>query len=128
MGQKKEESGSKVHLIVASILLLTLFMSVNTGGRQMIQSVTMNDALCTWNGQGFLSLTKDSPCILSEIRGTLLEYEIRPTMKMYRFQFVSYYSVCFYVAFFKGKCGCCLNAYTYMFGDLRNEEVWNFFE
>lgn len=45
---------------------------------------------------------------------------------MFLFQFVNYYSSCFYVAFFKGKFVGYPGAYTYMFGNwstLRNEEV-----
>lgn len=45
---------------------------------------------------------------------------------MFLFQFVNYYSSCFYVAFFKGKFVGHPGAYTYMFGNcssLRNEEV-----
>lgn len=45
---------------------------------------------------------------------------------MFLFQFVNYYSSCFYVAFFKGKFVGYPGSYTYMFGNsssLRNEEV-----
>lgn len=47
-------------------------------------------------------------------------------MKMFLFQFVNYYSSCFYVAFFKGKFVGYPGDYSYMFGKwsrLRNEEV-----
>uniref|UniRef100_A0A671V5L4 Anoctamin n=1 Tax=Sparus aurata TaxID=8175 RepID=A0A671V5L4_SPAAU len=60
-----------------------------------------------------------------EIPKTHLEYENRLTMKMFLFQFVNYYSSCFYVAFFKGKFVGYPGHYTYMFGKqskLRNEE------
>ncbi|XP_068195363.1 anoctamin-5b isoform X1 [Antennarius striatus] len=60
-----------------------------------------------------------------EIPKTHLEYENRLTMKMFLFQFVNYYSSCFYVAFFKGKFVGYPGDYTYMFGKwskLRNEE------
>uniref|UniRef100_A0AAQ4RQT3 Anoctamin n=1 Tax=Gasterosteus aculeatus aculeatus TaxID=481459 RepID=A0AAQ4RQT3_GASAC len=60
-----------------------------------------------------------------EIPKTHLEYENRLTMKMFLFQFVNYYSSCFYVAFFKGKFVGSPGDYTYMFGPwskLRNEE------
>ncbi|XP_076011820.1 anoctamin-5-like [Genypterus blacodes] len=60
-----------------------------------------------------------------EIPKTHLEYENRLTMKMFLFQFVNYYSSCFYVAFFKGKFGGHPGDYAYMFGKrskLRNEE------
>lgn len=45
---------------------------------------------------------------------------------MFLFQFVNYYSSCFYVAFFKGKFVGYPGDYVYMFGKwskLRNEEV-----
>ncbi|KAL7833615.1 hypothetical protein AOLI_G00285750 [Acnodon oligacanthus] len=58
-----------------------------------------------------------------EIPKTHLEYENKLTMKMFMFQFVNYYSSCFYVAFFKGKFVGYPGNYTYMFGSqLRNEE------
>ncbi|XP_074130977.1 anoctamin-5 isoform X7 [Sminthopsis crassicaudata] len=57
-----------------------------------------------------------------EIPRTHLEYENRLTMKMFLFQFVNYYSSCFYVAFFKGKFVGYPGAYTYMFSKWRNEE------
>ncbi|XP_030645876.1 anoctamin-5 [Chanos chanos] len=60
-----------------------------------------------------------------EIPKTHLEYENRLTMKMYLFQFVNYYSSCFYVAFFKGKFVGYPGKYAYMFNEwsgLRNEE------
>ncbi|XP_036619092.1 anoctamin-5 isoform X1 [Trichosurus vulpecula] len=57
-----------------------------------------------------------------EIPRTHLEYENRLTMKMFLFQFVNYYSSCFYVAFFKGKFVGYPGGYTYMFNKWRNEE------
>ncbi|XP_030586990.1 anoctamin-5 isoform X1 [Archocentrus centrarchus] len=60
-----------------------------------------------------------------EIPKTHLEYENKLTVKMFLFQFVNYYSSCFYVAFFKGKFVGYPGNYTYMFGStskLRNEE------
>ncbi|XP_067297081.1 anoctamin-5b isoform X4 [Pseudorasbora parva] len=60
-----------------------------------------------------------------EIPKTHLEYENKLTMKMFMFQFVNYYSSCFYVAFFKGKFVGHPGNYSYMFGkwtSLRNEE------
>ncbi|KAJ7344562.1 hypothetical protein JRQ81_000512 [Phrynocephalus forsythii] len=57
-----------------------------------------------------------------EIPRTHLEYENRLTMKMFLFQFVNYYSSCFYVAFFKGKFVGYPSSYTYMFNNWRNEE------
>lgn len=59
----------------------------------------------------------------TEIPRTHMEYENRLTMKMFLFQFVNYYSSCFYVAFFKGKFVGYPGAYTYMFNRWRNEEV-----
>ncbi|KAM8751920.1 anoctamin-5 isoform 2-T2 [Acanthopagrus schlegelii] len=60
-----------------------------------------------------------------EIPKTHLEYENKLTVKMFLFQFVNYYSSCFYVAFFKGKFVGYPRDYAYMFGPwskLRNEE------
>uniref|UniRef100_A0AAX7UAK2 Anoctamin n=1 Tax=Astatotilapia calliptera TaxID=8154 RepID=A0AAX7UAK2_ASTCA len=59
-----------------------------------------------------------------EIPKTHVEYENKLTVKMFLFQFVNYYSSCFYVAFFKGKFVGYPGNYTYMFGSskLRNEE------
>ncbi|XP_016519899.1 anoctamin-5 isoform X3 [Poecilia formosa] len=58
-----------------------------------------------------------------EIPKTHLEYENKLTVKMFLFQFVNYYSSCFYVAFFKGKFVGYPGKYAYMFGgNLRNEE------
>ncbi|XP_029904048.1 anoctamin-5b isoform X2 [Myripristis murdjan] len=60
-----------------------------------------------------------------EIPKTHLEYENKLTTKMFMFQFVNYYSSCFYVAFFKGKFVGYPGNYSYMFGNerrLRNEE------
>ncbi|KAM3877047.1 anoctamin-5b [Diretmus argenteus] len=60
-----------------------------------------------------------------EIPKTYLEYENKLTTKMFMFQFVNYYSSCFYVAFFKGKFVGHPGNYSYMFGKgsrLRNEE------
>ncbi|XP_013869054.1 anoctamin-5 isoform X2 [Austrofundulus limnaeus] len=60
-----------------------------------------------------------------EIPKTHVEYENKLTVKMFLFQFVNYYSSCFYVAFFKGKFVGYPGDYAYMFGKwskLRNEE------
>ncbi|XP_061773229.1 anoctamin-5 isoform X4 [Nerophis ophidion] len=60
-----------------------------------------------------------------EIPKTHVEYENKLTFKMFLFQFVNYYSSCFYVAFFKGKFVGYPGDYIYMFGEsskLRNEE------
>ncbi|XP_021326433.1 anoctamin-5 isoform X2 [Danio rerio] len=60
-----------------------------------------------------------------EVPKTHVEYENKLTIKMFLFQFVNYYSSCFYVAFFKGKFVGYPGNYAYMFGPwsgLRNEE------
>ncbi|XP_076863653.1 anoctamin-5 isoform X2 [Brachyhypopomus gauderio] len=60
-----------------------------------------------------------------EIPKTHVEYENKLTVKMFLFQFVNYYSSCFYVAFFKGKFVGYPGKYAYMFNEgsgLRNEE------
>ncbi|KAK9952650.1 hypothetical protein ABG768_018467 [Culter alburnus] len=60
-----------------------------------------------------------------EVPKTHVEYENKLTVKMFLFQFVNYYSSCFYVAFFKGKFVGYPGKYAYMFGEwsgLRNEE------
>ncbi|XP_077067557.1 anoctamin-5 isoform X6 [Siphateles boraxobius] len=60
-----------------------------------------------------------------EVPKTHVEYENKLTVKMFLFQFVNYYSSCFYVAFFKGKFVGYPGNYAYMFGKwsgLRNEE------
>ncbi|XP_051975312.1 anoctamin-5-like [Xyrauchen texanus] len=60
-----------------------------------------------------------------EVPKTHVEYENKLTVKMFLFQFVNYYSSCFYVAFFKGKFVGYPGNYGYMFGKwsgLRNEE------
>lgn len=60
-----------------------------------------------------------------EVPKTHLEYENKLTVKMFLFQFVNYYSSCFYVAFFKGKFVGYPGNYAYFLGslsNLRNEE------
>lgn len=58
-----------------------------------------------------------------EIPRTYQEYESSLTLKMFLFQFVNFYSSCFYVAFFKGKFVGYPGKYTYMFNVWRSEEV-----
>ncbi|ELW67377.1 Anoctamin-5 [Tupaia chinensis] len=58
-----------------------------------------------------------------EIPRTYQEYESSLTLKMFLFQFVNYYSSCFYVAFFKGKFVGYPGKYTYLFNVWRSEEV-----
>lgn len=73
-----------------------------------------------------VELSFQSFLCFSEIPKTHLEYENKLTVKMFLFQFVNYYSSCFYVAFFKGKFVGFPGKYIYMFGEwskLRNEEV-----
>lgn len=71
------------------------------------------------------SVLKANVYCFIEIPKTHVEYENKLTVKMFLFQFVNYYSSCFYVAFFKGKFVGYPGNYTYMFGSskLRNEEV-----
>lgn len=71
------------------------------------------------------SVLKTNVYCFIEIPKTHVEYENKLTVKMFLFQFVNYYSSCFYVAFFKGKFVGYPGNYTYMFGSskLRNEEV-----
>ncbi|XP_016057158.1 PREDICTED: anoctamin-5 isoform X3 [Miniopterus natalensis] len=57
-----------------------------------------------------------------EIPRTYQEYESSLTLKMFLFQFVNFYSSCFYVAFFKGKFVGYPGKYTYMFHVWRSEE------
>jgi hypothetical protein len=62
---------------------------------------------------------------LPEIPRTHQEYESSLTLKMFLFQFVNFYSSCFYVAFFKGKFVGYPGKYTYLFNVWRSEEVRN---
>nr|KAF6342460.1 anoctamin 5 [Pipistrellus kuhlii] len=57
-----------------------------------------------------------------EIPRTYQEYESSLTLKMFLFQFVNFYSSCFYLAFFKGKFVGYPGKYTYLFGVWRSEE------
>uniref|UniRef100_A0A8D0SWR6 Anoctamin n=1 Tax=Sus scrofa TaxID=9823 RepID=A0A8D0SWR6_PIG len=57
-----------------------------------------------------------------EIPRTHQEYESSLTLKMFLFQFVNFYSSCFYVAFFKGKFVGYPGKYTYLFNVWRSEE------
>ncbi|XP_032214924.1 anoctamin-5 isoform X3 [Mustela erminea] len=57
-----------------------------------------------------------------EIPRTYQEYESSLTLKMFLFQFVNFYSSCFYVAFFKGKFVGYPGKYTYLFHAWRSEE------
>ncbi|KAM3926928.1 anoctamin-6 isoform 2-T2 [Leptodactylus fuscus] len=57
-----------------------------------------------------------------ELPRTKSEYENSLTTKMFLFQFVNYYSSCFYIAFFKGKFVGYPGDPVYWFGRFRNEE------
>ncbi|XP_039721655.1 anoctamin-5 isoform X3 [Pteropus medius] len=57
-----------------------------------------------------------------EIPRTYQEYESSLTLKMFLFQFVNFYSSCFYVAFFKGKFVGYPGKYTYLLNVWRSEE------
>ncbi|KAM6174038.1 anoctamin-5 [Erethizon dorsatum] len=57
-----------------------------------------------------------------ELPRTYQEYESSLTLKMFLFQFVNFYSSCFYVAFFKGKFVGYPGKYTYLFNVWRSEE------
>ncbi|XP_026065055.1 anoctamin-6-like [Carassius auratus] len=57
-----------------------------------------------------------------ELPRTKTEYENSLTLKMFLFQFVNYYSSCFYIAFFKGKVVGYPGQPVYWFGAFRNEE------
>uniref|UniRef100_G1PQA4 Anoctamin n=1 Tax=Myotis lucifugus TaxID=59463 RepID=G1PQA4_MYOLU len=57
-----------------------------------------------------------------EIPRTYQEYESSLTLKMFLFQFVNFYSSCFYLAFFKGKFVGYPGKYTYLFNVWRSEE------
>uniref|UniRef100_A0A803TX32 Anoctamin n=1 Tax=Anolis carolinensis TaxID=28377 RepID=A0A803TX32_ANOCA len=57
-----------------------------------------------------------------ELPRTQTEYENSLTTKMFLFQFVNYYSSCFYIAFFKGKFVGYPGDPVYWLGKYRNEE------
>ncbi|XP_069485940.1 anoctamin-6 isoform X2 [Ambystoma mexicanum] len=57
-----------------------------------------------------------------ELQRTKSDYENSLTTKMFLFQFVNYYSACFYIAFFKGKFVGYPGDPIYWFGRYRNEE------
>ncbi|XP_036375946.1 anoctamin-6 [Megalops cyprinoides] len=57
-----------------------------------------------------------------ELPRTKTEYENSLTLKMFLFQFVNYYSSCFYIAFFKGKVVGFPGEPVYWLGKYRNEE------
>lgn len=60
---------------------------------------------------------------LTELPRTKTDYENSLTLKMFLFQFVNYYSSCFYIAFFKGKAVGFPGEPIYLLGKYRNEEV-----
>ncbi|XP_005164519.1 anoctamin-6 isoform X1 [Danio rerio] len=57
-----------------------------------------------------------------ELPRTKTEYENSLTLKMFLFQFVNFYSSCFYIAFFKGKIVGYPGEPVYWLGKFRNEE------
>uniref|UniRef100_UPI00398EB6FE anoctamin-6 isoform X1 n=1 Tax=Pristiophorus japonicus TaxID=55135 RepID=UPI00398EB6FE len=57
-----------------------------------------------------------------ELPRTQTDYENSLTVKMFLFQFVNYYSSCFYIAFFKGKVVGYPGEPVYWLGRFRNEE------
>lgn len=59
----------------------------------------------------------------AELPRTKTDYENSLTLKMFLFQFVNYYSSCFYIAFFKGKAVGFPGGPVYIVGEYRNEEV-----
>ncbi|XP_029318253.1 anoctamin-6 [Cottoperca gobio] len=57
-----------------------------------------------------------------ELPRTKTDYENSLTLKMFLFQFVNYYSSCFYIAFAKGKAVGFPGNPVYLLGKYRNEE------
>ncbi|CAJ1054918.1 anoctamin-6 isoform X1 [Xyrichtys novacula] len=57
-----------------------------------------------------------------ELPRTKTDYENSLTLKMFLFQFVNYYSSCFYIAFAKGKAVGYPGQPVYLLGKYRNEE------
>ncbi|KAM4523509.1 anoctamin-6-like [Fundulus diaphanus] len=57
-----------------------------------------------------------------ELPRTRTDYENSLTLKMFLFQFVNYYSSCFYIAFVKGKIVGYPGKSVYLLGKYRNEE------
>ncbi|MED6269549.1 Anoctamin-6 [Characodon lateralis] len=57
-----------------------------------------------------------------ELPRTRTDYENSLTLKMFLFQFVNYYSSCFYIAFVKGKIVGYPGKPVYLLGKYRNEE------
>lgn len=60
---------------------------------------------------------------ITELPRTKTDYENSLTLKMFLFQFVNYYSSCFYIAFAKGKAVGYPGKPVYLLGKYRNEEV-----
>lgn len=61
--------------------------------------------------------------IPTELPRTRTDYENSLTMKMFLFQFVNYYSSCFYIAFVKGKIVGYPGKPVKLLGEYRSEEV-----
>ncbi|KAG5196263.1 hypothetical protein JEQ12_010949 [Ovis aries] len=103
--------------------------------QQQLQLRPEFEAMCTkrklnavtqmLNFESLLSEKQINQVLLNKskkIPRTHQEYESSLTLKMFLFQFVNYYSSCFYVAFFKGKFVGYPGKYTYLFGVWRSEE------
>lgn len=69
------------------------------------------------------SVSFSAVVLTAELPRTQTDYENSLTMKMFLFQFVNYYSSCFYIAFFKGKFVGYPGDPVYWLGKYRNEEV-----
>lgn len=69
------------------------------------------------------SVSFSAVALTAELPRTQTDYENSLTMKMFLFQFVNYYSSCFYIAFFKGKFVGYPGDPVYWLGKYRNEEV-----
>lgn len=61
--------------------------------------------------------------VMAELPRTRTDYENSLTLKMFLFQFVNYYSSCFYIAFIKGKIVGYPGEPVKLLGRFRNEEV-----
>ncbi|XP_041113958.1 anoctamin-6-like [Polyodon spathula] len=85
--------------VTASIISLVIIMILNT----------VYDKVAIWITDFELPRTKT-------------DYENSLTLKMFLFQFVNYYSSCFYIAFFKGKIVGYPGDPVYWLGKYRNEE------
>lgn len=76
-----------------------------------------------WSHSRIVVITELFVIFNSELPRTQTDYENSLTLKMFLFQFVNYYSSCFYIAFFKGKIVGYPGEPVYWLGRFRNEEV-----